>query len=63
MTRRKLRQWLARSSSGTTHLARAVAEDVLGGLVPVANDPLAVRRNDRMRASRERGLGDGLFAC
>ena len=44
-------------------LACAVAEDVLGGLVPIANDPLAVRRNDRMRARRERGLRDGLFAC
>ena len=44
-------------------LACAVAEDVLGGLVPIANDPLAVRRNDRMRARRERGLSDGLFAC
>ena len=43
-------------------LACAVAEDVLGGLVPIANDALAVRRNDRMRARRERGLRDGLFA-
>ena len=41
-------------------LACAVAEDVLGGLVPIANDPLAVRRNDRMRARRERGLRDVL---
>ena len=31
--------------------------------VPFANDPLAVRRNDRMRARRERGLRDGLLAC
>jgi hypothetical protein len=44
-------------------LAGAVAENVLGGLVPVANDSLAVRRNDRMRARCERGLRDGLFAC
>jgi hypothetical protein len=42
-------------------LACAVAEDVLGGLVPIANDALAVRRNDRVRAGRERGLRDGLF--
>jgi hypothetical protein len=43
--------------------ACAVAEDVLGGLVPIANDPLAVRRNDRMGARRERDLRDGLLAA
>jgi len=43
-------------------LACAVAEDVLGGLVPIANNALAVRRNDRVRAGRERGLRDGLSA-
>ena len=35
---------------------------LLGGLVPIANDALAVRRNDRVRAGLERGLRDGLFA-
>ena len=44
-------------------LAWSVAEDMLGSLVPIANYPLAVRRDDRMRARRERGLRDGLFAC
>jgi hypothetical protein len=37
-------------------LACDVTEDVLGGLVPITNDPLAVRRNDRIRARLARWL-------
>jgi hypothetical protein len=48
------------ASSG---MASAIAEEVLGGFVPIANDPLAVRRNDHMRDRRERCLRDGSFAC